>query len=104
MVLTTCRPLVLYVPTLISIASLRDWCMFFVTYAPKSMLMTSFLERITNRGIEVTSDQFPNFPYDKDKAEELTEENPGNWDAEKGLLRSSLCLWVSCLIFTLQML
>lgn len=59
------------------------------------MLVTSFLERITNGDIEITSDQFPNFLYDEALAEELTEENPGNWDAEKGLLRSSLCVWVS---------
>ena len=98
MVLTIYGLLVLYVPALISIASLRDWGMFFVTYAPKSMLMTSFLECITNGDVEVTSDQFPNFLYDEDEAKELTEENPGNWDAEKGLLWSSLCLWVSCLI------
>jgi hypothetical protein len=68
------------------------------------MLMASFLERITNGDIEVTSDQFPNFLYDESEAQVLTEENPSNWDAEKGLLRSSLCLWVSHLIFMLRML
>jgi len=68
------------------------------------MFMTSFLERITSGDVEITSDQFPNFLYDEDKAEKLTEENPDDWDAEKGLLRSSLCLWVSCLIFMLRML
>jgi hypothetical protein len=58
--------------------------------------VTSFLERITNGAVEITSEQFPNFLYDEDEAEELTEEKPGDWDAEKGLLCSSLCLWVSC--------
>jgi len=65
------------------------------------MLITSFLEHITNRDVKVNSDQFPNFLYNKNEAEELTEENPGNWDAKKGLLWSSLCLWVSCLTFML---
>jgi hypothetical protein len=63
------------------------------------MFLSSFLERITNGAVEITSEQFPNFLYDEDEAEELTEENPGDWDAEKGLLRSSLCLWVSDLLF-----
>lgn len=63
------------------------------------MLMISFLERITNGDVEITSDQFPNFLYDADEAEVLTEENPDDWDAEKGLLRSGLCLWVRFSIF-----
>jgi hypothetical protein len=63
------------------------------------MPVTSFLERITNGNVEITSDQFPNFLYDVDEAEELTEENPDGWDAERGLLRSSLCLWVRCFVF-----
>jgi hypothetical protein len=70
----------------------------------KLMLTTSFLERISNGDVAVTSDQFPNFLYNEDEAEDLTEENPDDWDAEKGLLRSSLCLWVSCSIFMLQIL
>lgn len=70
----------------------------------KLMLITSFLERISNGDVAVTSDQFPNFLYNEDEAEDITEENPDDWDAEKGLLRSSLCLWVSCLIFMLQIL
>ena len=68
------------------------------------MFMTSFLERITSGDVEITSDQFPNFLYDEDKVEKLTKENQHDWDTEKGLLWSSLCLWVSCLIFMLQML
>jgi len=51
------------------------------------------LEDITSGKLEVTADQFPNFVYNEDEADELTEENHESWDAETGLLRSSLCLW-----------
>lgn len=47
---------------------------------------------------QVTIDKFLNFLYNEGKAEELLEENPNVWNAEKGLLRSPLCLWVHCLI------
>jgi hypothetical protein len=57
-----------------------------------------FLKRITSGEVEVTIDEFPNFLYDEGEAEQLLEENPNVWNAEKGLLRSSLCLWVRCLI------
>jgi hypothetical protein len=70
--------------------------------SPKSRLMTvtSFIERITNGNVKVTSGQFPNFLYDEGEAEELTEENPTFWDVERGLLRSLLCVWVlSHLVF-----
>jgi hypothetical protein len=45
-----------------------------------------------NRDVRITSNQFLNFLYDEDKAEELTEENPDDWDAEKGLLQLLLYL------------
>jgi hypothetical protein len=90
---------VLSVPAHISTASLSNWGMFFVNYSPDPILLSSFLEHITNGDIKITSDQFPDFLYNGEKMEELTEENPGNWDAEKGLLQSSLCLWVSHLLF-----
>jgi hypothetical protein len=58
-----------------------------------------FLERITSGEVEVTPDAFPNFLYDESEAEELLEENPEGWNAENGLLLSSLCLWVSSCFF-----
>jgi hypothetical protein len=60
---------------------------------------SGLIERITNGSVNVTANQFPNFLYDEDEAEKLTQENPTRWNVEKGLLRSSLCIWVSHLIF-----
>lgn len=60
-------------------------------------LVHRFLERITSGDIEVTADQFPNFIYNEDKADELSAHDPDDWDVEKGLLQSPLCLWVRAL-------
>jgi hypothetical protein len=62
---------------------------------PILTLPARFLDRITSGEIKVTANQFPNFLYDESEAQQLSEENPEEWDVEKGLLRSSLCLWVS---------
>jgi hypothetical protein len=96
---TTRQLPMLSVPDHTFTASLNNQGRFFVISSPRLMFLSSFLERIMNGAIKITSDQFPNFLYDEDKAEELTEENPDDWDAEKGLLHSSLCLWVSDSLF-----
>ena len=59
------------------------------------MVASRFVERITSGNVEITSKQFPNFLYDEDEAEDLTVENPEDWDVERGLLRSAICVWVS---------
>ena len=38
------------------------------------ILCFSFLEKITSGNIEITADQFPNFPYDEDNADQPSEE------------------------------
>jgi hypothetical protein len=58
------------------------------------MLFCSFLEKITSGEIAITAEQFPNFLYDEDLAVPLNMNNLAEWDVEKGLLRSDLCLWV----------
>ena len=57
-----------------------------------------FLERITSGDVKVTSDQFPNFLYDEDEAEELLVHDPTDWDVGKGLL--TLILVTSLLVGT----
>jgi hypothetical protein len=61
------------------------------------ILCLSFLEKITSGNIEITADQFPNFLYDEDNADQPSEEE--EWDIEYGLLCSLLCLWVRRSIF-----
>jgi hypothetical protein len=61
------------------------------------------MEKITSGVVEVTADQFANFLYDESEAEEMFEDNPEEWDVEKGLLRSTLCLWVSLFISHIYM-
>jgi hypothetical protein len=63
-----------------------------------------FLEKIVNGDIEITAEQFPNFLYDEGVAEEVSEDNPLDWDVEKGLLRSPLCVWVSLFFFFFEAL
>jgi hypothetical protein len=55
-------------------------------------LWSSFLEKITSGGFEITADQFPNFLYDERNTDQPLEEE--EWDVGYGLLRSSLCFWV----------
>jgi hypothetical protein len=54
-----------------------------------------FLDQITSGKVAITADLFPNFLYDETEADALLEDNPEDWDVEKGLLRSPLCVWVS---------
>ena len=62
---------------------------------PILTLPARFLNRLTSSEIRVTANQFPNFLYNESEAELLLEENLEEWNVEKGLLQSSLCLWVS---------
>ncbi|KAH9984331.1 hypothetical protein BJV77DRAFT_966229 [Russula vinacea] len=59
----------------------------------------TFLNRLTSSEIRVTANQFPNFLYNESEAELLLEENLEEWNVEKGLLQSSLCLWAFKCIF-----
>jgi hypothetical protein len=60
-------------------------------------ICSSFLEKITSGQIEITADQFPNFHYDEQNADQPLEGE--EWDVEYGLLCSSLCLWVRHSVF-----
>jgi hypothetical protein len=62
---------------------------------PILTLPARFLDHLTSGEIRVTANQFPNFLYDESEVELLLEENLEEWNVEKGLLQSSLCLWVS---------
>jgi hypothetical protein len=59
------------------------------------MLSSRYIDNITSGLVEITADQFPNFLYDEEEADALLEDDPEDWDPERGLLRSFICLWVS---------
>jgi hypothetical protein len=57
------------------------------------ILCFSFLEKITSRNIKIMADQFPNFLYNEDNADQSSEEE---WNVEYGDMSTSQVVLRTC--------